>query len=254
MALDIQSIAEQRPHNAIHYFPVIGSTMTEAARLAASGAPHGSVVVADEQTAGIGRFGRHWISEPEGGIYCSILLRLPIEPARLPVVTLALGLAAAEAIEQTTGIACDLRWPNDVLIRERKAAGILAQLHDSCIVAGIGINVNQTALPDDLRTPAASLRMAAGKIFVREPIVIALLQRLEALCSLLIAEGPECIIRAFMSASSYALNRRVSYDSDRGTKKGVTAGLDENGFLKVRDDSGVTVTLYNGGVRPDVSL
>ena len=150
MALDIQSIAEQRPQNAIHYFSVIGSTMTEGARLAISGAPHGSVVIADEQTAGVGRFGRHWLSEPESGIYCSILLRLPLEPASLPIVTLALGLAAAEAIEQTTGIDCDLRWPNDVLIRERKVAGILAQLHDTCIVAGIGINVNQTVLPGDL--------------------------------------------------------------------------------------------------------
>jgi BirA family biotin operon repressor/biotin-[acetyl-CoA-carboxylase] ligase len=254
MALDIQSIAEQRPQNAIHYFSVIGSTMTEAARLAVSGAPHGSVVIADEQTAGVGRFGRHWLSESESGIYCSILLRLPLEPASLPIVTLALGLAAAEAIELTTGIDCDLRWPNDVLIRERKVAGILAQLHDICIVAGIGINVNQPELPGDLRTPATSLKIATGKTFAREPIVIALLQRLDALCPLLIAEGPECIIRAFMAASSYALHRRVIYESDRGTKKGVTAGLDEKGFLKVCDDSGVTVTLYNGGVRPDTSL
>jgi BirA family biotin operon repressor/biotin-[acetyl-CoA-carboxylase] ligase len=253
MALDIQSIEEQRPQNAIHYFAVVGSTMTEAARLALSGAPHGSVVIADEQTAGIGRFGRHWLSEPESGIYCSILLRLPLEPASLPVVTLTLGLATSEAIEQTTGIDCDLRWPNDVLVRERKVAGILAQLHDACIVAGIGINVNQTDLPGDLRTPATSLKMAGGKALAREPIVIALLQRLEALCSLLITEGPECIVRAFMAESSYALHRRIVYEGDRGTKKGVTAGLDENGFLKVRDDSGPTVTLYNGGIRPDTS-
>lgn len=252
MPLDIESIKAQRLQNEIHYFPVIGSTMTEAARLALAGAPHGSVVIADEQTAGIGRFGRHWLSEPEAGIYCSILLRLSLEPARLPIVTLALGLATAEAIEQTTGIDCDLRWPNDVLVREKKVAGILAQLHDTSIVAGIGINVNQSKLPDDLRTPATSLRMTRREAVAREPVVIAVLQRLDTLCSLLISDGPESIIRAFTAASSYALHRRVVYDSERGTKKGVTAGLDENGFLKIRDDSGVTVTLYNGGVRPDV--
>jgi BirA family biotin operon repressor/biotin-[acetyl-CoA-carboxylase] ligase len=253
MPLDIETIAAQRPQNEIHYFPVIGSTMTEAARLALAGAPHGSVVIADEQTAGIGRFGRHWLSEPEEGIYCSILLRLPLEPARLPIVTLALGVATAEAIEQTTGIDCDLRWPNDVLIGERKVAGILAQLHETCIVAGIGINVNQSKLPDDLRTPAISLQIASGKTIVREPVVIALLQRLDALCSLLINDGPESIIRAFTASSSYALHRRVVYESERGTKRGVTAGLDTHGFLKVRDDSGMTVTLYNGGVRPETS-
>lgn len=252
MPLDIESIRAQRPQNEIHYFPVIGSTMTEAARLALAGAPHASVVIADEQTAGIGRFGRHWLSESETGIYCSILLRLPLEPARLPVVTLALGLATAEAIEQTTGIDCDLRWPNDVLAREKKIAGILAQLHDTSIVAGIGVNVNQSRLPDDLRTPATSLKIAKGQSIPREPVVVALLQRLDALCSLLSTDGPESIVRAFTAASSYALHRRVVYEIERGTKKGVTAGLDENGFLKVRDDSGVTVTLYNGGVRPDV--
>ena len=252
MPLDIQAIAEQRPANSIHYFPVTGSTMVDAARLASSGAPHGTLVLADEQTAGIGRFGRHWLSEPESGIYCSILLRLPMDTASLPIVTLALGLATAEAIEQATAIDCDLRWPSDVLIRERKAAGILAQLQDSCIIAGIGINVNQRELPNDLRTPATSLRIVARKVFAREPIIIALLEKLDALCSLLMAEGPECIIRAFMNASSYALHRRIVYESDRGTKKGVTAGLNESGFLRVRDDSGAMVTLYNGGVRPDV--
>lgn len=251
MPIDAKTIAEQRPPNAIHYFAVLGSTMTEAFRLALAGAPHGTVVIADEQTAGVGRFGRHWLSEPESGIYCSILLRLPLEPSALPVITLALGLATAEAIEQTTGIDCDLRWPNDVLVGERKVAGILAQLQDGCVVAGIGINVNQSVLPGDLRTPATSLKMASGKTFAREPIVIALLERLDAVCSLLVTEGTEAIVRAFMAASSYCLHRRVRYESDGGTKKGVTAGLDESGFLRVRDDSGVVVTLYNGGVRPD---
>jgi BirA family transcriptional regulator, biotin operon repressor / biotin---[acetyl-CoA-carboxylase] ligase len=252
MPLNTQAIAEQRPANSIQYFPVTGSTMTEAARLAASGAPHGTVVLADEQTAGVGRFGRHWLSAPEAGIYCSILLRLPLESASLPIVTLALGVATAEAIEQATGIDCDLRWPNDVLVREYKVAGILAQLQDSCIVAGIGINVNQPELPNDLRTPATSLRMVAQKEFAREPIVVALLERLDSLCSLLVLEGPESVIRAFMNASSYALHRRVIYESEGGTKKGVTAGLNESGFLRVRDDSGAMVTLYNGGIRPDV--
>src|SRR5689334_3225599 len=133
MPLDINVISEARAQNAIHYFPTIGSTMTEAARLAAEGAEHGTVVLADEQTSGIGRFGRHWLSERETGIYISVLLRLPIAPRDLPVMTLALGLATREAIEQRTRLACDLRWPNDVLVNDQKVAGILAQLHDSCV-------------------------------------------------------------------------------------------------------------------------
>jgi BirA family biotin operon repressor/biotin-[acetyl-CoA-carboxylase] ligase len=253
MPLDFHRIVEQRPQNQIHYHPTIGSTMTEAARLAGTGSPHGTVVIADEQTSGIGRLGRTWISERDTGIYCSTLLRLAIPLSVLPVVTLALGLATAESIEARTGLDCDLRWPNDVLIAERKVAGILAQLHDTCIVTGIGINVNQSSLPENLRTPATSLRIAAGRVFAREPIVVTLLERLDDFCSLLINDGPESVIRAFTASSSYALNRRIVYETDRGGRKGTTAGLNENGFLMVRDESGALHTLYAGGVRPDVS-
>jgi BirA family biotin operon repressor/biotin-[acetyl-CoA-carboxylase] ligase len=251
MPLAIQLVREQRPGNEIHYFPLIGSTMTEAARFASEGAPHGTVIVADEQTAGVGRLGRHWLSRAEAGIYCSILLRIPIAKRELPLATLALGLATAEAIQRSTKLACDLRWPNDVLVNERKVAGILAQLHEECIVAGIGINVNQDSFPDDLRTPATSLRMALGKEAAREPLLVSLLECIDEFCSLLIEQGRSAILRAFANASSYVLHRRVIYETDYGSYKGVTAGLDNNGFLKVRNDSGLMETLYTGGVRPD---
>jgi BirA family transcriptional regulator, biotin operon repressor / biotin---[acetyl-CoA-carboxylase] ligase len=251
MPLDIALIREQRPQNAIHYFPVIGSTMTEAARLALDDSPHGTVVVANEQTAGIGRLGRHWISEAEAGIYCSIVLRIPISMRELPLVTLALGLATGEAIQRKTKLACDLRWPNDVLVNERKVAGILAQLHETAIVAGIGINVNQRSMPSDLRTPATSLRMELDRELACEPIVIALLEYLDEFCMLLVEQGASAILQAFSAASSYTLHRRIIFEGDRGAAKGITLGLDDNGFLRVKDDLGRVQTLYAGSVRPD---
>ncbi len=102
--------------------------MIEAGRLAAAGAPSGTVLGAEEQTAGYGRHGRSWHSEPGSGLYVSIILRRHFAPATLPVVTLALGLAAHEAIHKSTDLACDLRWPNDVLIQSKKCAGILTQI------------------------------------------------------------------------------------------------------------------------------
>lgn len=252
MPLAADRIREHRPGNELHYFPVIGSTMTEAARLATEGAPHGTVVVADEQTAGVGRLGRHWLSSAGDGVYCSILLRIPIAKRELPLATLALGLATAEAIQRSTKLACDLRWPNDVLVKEHKVAGILAQLQDDCIIAGIGINVNQETLPSDLRTPATSLRMTLGEEVAREPLLVSLLECIDEFCSLLIEQGASAILRAFANASSYVLHRRVIYETDCGSRKGVTAGLDNNGFLKVRNDSGLVETLYTGGVRPDI--
>jgi BirA family biotin operon repressor/biotin-[acetyl-CoA-carboxylase] ligase len=250
MRLDVERIRNLRPQNEIHYFGSIASTMTEAARLAASGAPHGTIVLAEEQTAGIGRLGRSWYSDAELGIYCSILLRLPVEPGTLPVINLLLGLATAEAIQKSTHVACDLRWPNDVLINERKVAGILAQLVDDCVIAGIGINVNQTAFPPDLRTPATSVRIeSGGHVQSRDDIVINLIESVDAFSSMLKTEGSECIVRAFTSASSYALDRRVLIEEDG--RRGITAGLDENGFLLVRFDNGRMERIAAGGVRRD---
>lgn len=250
MPLDIDRVRTLRPQNSLHYFPTIASTMTEAARLCAAGSPHGTVVLAEEQTAGIGRLGRSWTSPAEVGIYCSLILRLSLAPASLPVASLMLGLSTAEAIEKATSLACDLRWPNDVLINERKVAGILPHLVENCIIAGIGLNVNQTDFPPDLRTPATSLRLASGgQIHSRENVLVALLEAIDSFCSMLVSEGPGSILRAFTSASSYALNRRVVIE-ENGTK-GITAGLDENGFLLIQSDAGRLERIAAGGVRPD---
>ncbi len=249
MPLHTDRIRELFPGKQVHYYRTLGSTMTEAARLADLGAPHGTVVLAEEQTAGVGRLGRSWHSDRELGIYCSLLLRLRLAPENVPIINLVLGLATAEAIQKSSRLACDLRWPNDVLINERKVAGILAQLVDDCVIAGVGINVNQESFPRDLRTPATSLRIEArGALQSRDDIVINLIESVDAFCSMLETGGPDPIIRAFTSASSYTLDRRVLVEE--GCRKGVTAGLDENGFLLVRFDTGGIEKISAGGVRP----
>jgi BirA family transcriptional regulator, biotin operon repressor / biotin---[acetyl-CoA-carboxylase] ligase len=251
MPLDIDRTKRERSGNRIVYYPSIGSTMTAAASLATSGAPHGTIVLADEKTAGIGRLGRSWLSHADVGIYCSVLLRLPLTPDNLPIASLVLGLATADAIQKSTELMCDLRWPNDVLINERKVAGILTHLIDGCIVAGIGINVNQTEFPPGLRTPATSLRIeSGGREQQRETIVVNLLEALDTFTSMLETSGPQSILRAFTAASSYVLHRRVVIEETGD--KGVSAGLDEQGFLLVKLDRGKLERVAAGGVRPDV--
>jgi BirA family biotin operon repressor/biotin-[acetyl-CoA-carboxylase] ligase len=253
MPLDLLSLREQRPHNTFYYFASVGSTMTEAARLITAGAGHGTVVIADQQTAGVGRFGRQWISEPEAGVYASIILDLPLMPADLPVASLLIGLAVAEAIQKATHLACDLRWPNDVLIDGKKVAGILPQLVNDHIVAGIGINVNNRAFPPDLRTPATSLYLASGgRVHSREQLVVQLLESLDSFAELLATGGCEAILRAFTAASSYVRNRRVIVEENG--MRATTAGLDEHGFLLVRDDDGTIIRISSGGIRPDAAL
>lgn len=250
MPLDMHRIRETRPGTEFHYFRTVGSTMTEAAKLAALGAPHGTVVIADEQTAGMGRLGRSWHSEAELGIYCSILLDLPLAPCRLPIASLIVGLATADAIQKSTHLACDLRWPNDLLIQERKVAGILTHLADTCVVAGIGINVNHTSLTNDLRTPATSLRIESnGQDCSRENLLLNLLESVDIFCAVLETDGCDGILRAFTAASSYAINRRITIEENGET--GVTAGLDENGFLLVQFDSGGMGKIASGGVRAE---
>ncbi len=250
MPLDIAQIRDLRPQNEIQYFASCGSTMTEAAKLLSAGAPHGTVVLSDEQTAGIGRLGRTWVSRPDLGVYCSIVLRLPLPPSGAPIASLLVGLATSNAIEQLTYLRSDLRWPNDVLLNERKVAGILTQLVDKSIIAGIGINVNNLSFDPGLRTPATSLRLESnGRLQSREQLIAHLLESLDAQCSTLATEGVESILRAFTLISSYARGRRVIVEESG--KRGVTSGLDQNGFLMVRYEDGRLAHVVAGGVRPD---
>ena len=140
------------------------STMKDAAKLAARDEPHGAVVVAEEQTAGMGRHGHTWYSAGNGGLYLSIILRLPLPPDVLPILTMALGLAAQCAVEEVCGVSCDIRWPNDLLLGGKKVAGSMVQAGDrGALIAGIGVNVNQVSFPEDLRSIATSLRVENGR-------------------------------------------------------------------------------------------
>src|SRR5579859_5948031 len=134
MALDIEHVRRSLPLREVHYFAMLGSTMAEGARLAQTGCATGTAVVAGEQTAGQGRYGRSWHSEKDAGLYVSIVLRPILPTDALPALTLALGLATAEAIARVTGLGCDLRWPNDVMLGGAKVAGILVQFQDSVFV------------------------------------------------------------------------------------------------------------------------
>jgi BirA family transcriptional regulator, biotin operon repressor / biotin---[acetyl-CoA-carboxylase] ligase len=252
--MDCDFVRLHMPDRYIEWHAVIGSTMTEASRLAASGAPSGTVVGAEEQTAGQGRHGRTWHSEPGSGLYVSVILRHQLTPATLPVVTLALGLAVSGAILQATDLACDLRWPNDVLIpskkSEGKCAGILTLLEGSAIIAGIGINVNQSQFPVELGGIATSLRIASGRVHSRETLLLELLPSIDRYCELLERDGREPILKMFSSASSYVTGRRVCVDQAGSALRGTTAGLSDSGFLILRGDDGRNNLIVAGGVRP----
>jgi BirA family transcriptional regulator, biotin operon repressor / biotin---[acetyl-CoA-carboxylase] ligase len=220
------------PAHRILRFDSIDSTQR-----AATGEPLGTVVVADQQLAGVGRHGHTWHSEPGNGLYCSIVL----EPT--PLLTLALGVATVEAIAQSTGIDCDLRWPNDLMLDGRKVAGILVQLIEGRAISGIGINVNHTAFPEGIE--ATSLRLHSNRTYSRDQILDALLLAIDSVTG----EDSETILRLFAHASSYVAGRRVTVDQPGGAIAGTTAGLDPEGYLIVRKDDGTDTLILAGGVR-----
>jgi BirA family biotin operon repressor/biotin-[acetyl-CoA-carboxylase] ligase len=232
--MNLERLRAAFPERQILYFDSLDSTM----RVAAASQP-GTIVLADRQLAGLGRHGHTWHSEPGHGIYCSLVL------PSTPVLTLALGIATVEAIAQATGIQCDLRWPNDLMLDGRKVAGILVQLINGNAIAGIGINVNHTAFPPALAKEAISLRQHAGREISREDILFSLFPAIDSVLS----EDTETILRLFTHASSYAAGMRVTVQQPGGDITGTTAGLDPAGFLIVRKDDGTDTLILAGGVR-----
>lgn len=238
------------PERPVEWHAVIDSTMRRAAALAREGAPSGAIVGADEQTAGQGRLGRSWHSPPGGGLYFTMILRPRLGAADLPLVTLALGLAVADSVQMFTGLPCDLRWPNDVLANGRKLAGILTQMQDGAVLAGVGLNVNQPDFPPDLRPIATSLILETGTEHDKHFLLRAIAGNIESHLQILESSGAAAILRLFASASSYVAGRRVAVELPTGEVRGVTAGLTPAGYLLLRTDAGEEITVTAGGVRP----
>ena len=237
----------------LHFSPVTGSTNTDALEAAHADAAHGAVYFADEQHAGRGRGDHGWQSAAGQGLYVSVLLRLALPAARLQWLPMSAGLAASEAILQASGLRADLRWPNDLLLGERKTGGILVESRieggaASFAVAGIGINVHQRYFDGSLATPATSLDLEAGRPISRQSLLVALLKSLEReTLGLLDAAAVAAIPKRAESASTWIRGRRVEVHGPQACV-GTTEGLDAHGFLRVRTAEGV-VTVQTGGIR-----
>jgi BirA family transcriptional regulator, biotin operon repressor / biotin---[acetyl-CoA-carboxylase] ligase len=238
----------------IHHFYKIGSTNTAAMAAAADGAPEGTVFLAEEQTAGRGRGANSWQSPRSTGIYCSAILRPELPPSEVLVLSLAAGLAVHAAIQQVDSrVQPDLKWPNDVLIENKKVCGILTEMNAEAtrvryIVVGVGVNVNQQSLPKEFS--ATSLRLETGSEWSRVELAAALLKSLDREYRQLIqaADALESILRRFAENSSWVNGKRVRIEENGSSFEGTTEGLDARGFLLVRTARG-TKTVLSGTVR-----
>ncbi|MBI5419329.1 MAG: biotin--[acetyl-CoA-carboxylase] ligase [Deltaproteobacteria bacterium] len=236
----ISRLARPSFWKSILLLPVTDSTNRRAAELAEKGAPHGTVVCADAQTAGRGRFGRRWESPPGLNLYVSLLLRPPMEPLLAPQLTLVTAIALAKAAESASGIPADLKWPNDLYLGDRKAAGILAEmsadqdrLRHVVIGAGLNVNADLADFPEELRKTATSLRLQAGRSFRRVEVLAFFLDAFAECFDEFLSGGfaalyPEWKRRSFLDG------RRVVFRYRDKDIEGTVMGVDENGALLFR--------------------
>ena len=226
----------------LHWFETTGSTNDIAAQLAQRGAAEGTTVVADAQTSGRGRHGRAWFSPPGAGLYVSMVLRPPHSigleenPARL--LTLASGVAVAEAVRAVTGLPAEIKWPNDVTVRRRKLAGILAESAAQAgalqfVVLGIGVNLRTAAYPPELASRVTSIEAETGRSAERGIVLAEILGALSERYSDLRGRRFDAILSAWRRLALSLPSAPVEWDSPKGTVCGRAEGIDETGALLV---------------------
>ena len=250
MVMDMYALYTLMPERPVQWHQSLPSTMHQASLLAKQGNPHGTIVGAEEQTSGEGRMGREWISTAGDGLYVTFILRPKLPPRDSPLLTVCLGLAVAETISRMTPLQCDLRWPNDVLVGSRKLAGILVKYEEGAFLAGIGINLEQDSFPEGLATPATSLAIEGSPEIARPQLLKTLADLIDSYVKMLEEGAKERIIEMFTLASSYCRGREVEVDFGSHVERGVTGGLNEDGYLWLHLPNGEQRLVVAGGVRP----
>lgn len=238
----------------ILFFETVSSTNTVALELAEK-ATEGTVVLADSQDKGRGRHGRIWISPSGVNIYMSIILRPQIRPKDSSLITIMSAVACAEAMRNVTGVKITTKWPNDLMINNKKVGGILTELKTqkqkiTSAIVGIGINVNTDVreFPEDMEQTATSLKNEAGIVYSREPIVAAILNEMDRWYKTLTTLEKEALLQAWKNLTS-TLGRKVVIITPNETITGTAEALDNEGMLIVRLPSGKIQRINSGDLK-----
>jgi len=240
LASPVSALRARRPdlEFSLHWREVVTSTMDVAGALATDPALPLPIVIADAQTAGRGRRGRTWESPPGAGLYLSLVWGQAVM-ATLPLLTLAAGIGVREGIAAATGLAPEVKWPNDLMVGRRKLAGLLAEgvalgSPEQSVIVGVGVNLMPAAYPPEVAARATSLEGELGRGVDRGAVmcevISALIDRLAGL-----SRDPGGILQAWRAASPSAIGTRVEWED----KRGVTAGVDDSGALLVKTNDGI---------------
>lgn len=249
-------LAPQRLGKTIRYFQEVDSTNVCAARRAREGAPEGEVVIAETQSQGKGRLGRHWFSPPYMNLYMSVILRPTLPPADAPQLTLASAVALAETVEPFLRLPPEIKWPNDILVAGKKLAGVLTE--SSCeggrvlfAIVGIGVNLNlpREAMPEAIRERATSLMIATGRCVDRSAFVGQLIHNLDRCYGELRDSGFSCVARRWETYFRLK-GKKVRVESPGHAVSGKAMGIDGEGALLLEGEGGEIRRVFAGDVLP----
>jgi BirA family biotin operon repressor/biotin-[acetyl-CoA-carboxylase] ligase len=241
----------------IHYFQTLDSTNSKAYQLALNGAEEGEVVISESQEKGRGRLGRQWFSPPYLNLYLSIILRPKISPHQASLNTLMAAVATADAIQKFSGLVPLIKWPNDILLRDRKVAGLLNEIHSEMdrihfVILGIGVNLNmdEKMFSKEIRTVATSLKIETGQTVSRKVFLQFFLQELEKWYSIFSEEGSAVILKAWRDRARIK-GRQVKVTSFGETVAGIAIDVDSDGALILETEDGKRKRVVAGDIEYD---
>ncbi|NSL52268.1 biotin--[acetyl-CoA-carboxylase] ligase [Calidifontibacillus erzurumensis] len=238
----------------IYYEESVDSTQKIAHRLAYEGAVEGTIVVSEEQRMGRGRLGRAWFSPIYTGIWVSIILKPEIAPQQAPQLTLLAAVSVVRGIQKATGIRCDIKWPNDILINGKKVVGILTELvaesdRINAVIVGIGMNVNQERehFPEDLQAIATSLAIEGGHKWNRAAILQAVLKEMEDLYFDYLKNGFQ-VVKLLWESYAVSIGKQIKARTLTNSITGKALGITDEGVLLLEDEKGTVHRIYSADI------
>lgn len=237
----------------IVFFEETDSTNNVIKRLAEDGAEHGTLAIAEIQTAGRGRRGKNWSSPKGSGIWMSFLLKPQLTPQKASMLTLVTAMAAREAVYRETGVETVIKWPNDIVVNGKKVCGILTEMSAELdwihyVVVGIGINVNTESFPAEIKDVASSLWLETGKKVNRSRVIAAFGEAFERYYEQFIRMQDLSLLKEEYNSHLANLNNKVQIIDTAGEYTGISNGINELGELLVTDDEGRVHAVRSGEV------
>ena len=237
----------------VYYYNITDSTNIRAKQLGDEGAPHGTLVTADQQSAGRGRRGRGWESPPGCSVYMSILLRPDIPPVKAPMLTLVMALSVAGSLKDCTGLDVQIKWPNDIILNGKKLVGILTEMSTEIdyinhVVIGVGINVNMEYLPEEIQDKATSLRLETGHVVRRSELIASTMKQFERYYGLFLESRNLESMREEYNRLLVNRGKEVRILGGKEEYNAVALGINSEGELLVRREDGSEEAVFAGEV------